>query len=40
VADRLALREPRQQGDLADQIWPVDALIAELSRSVRLAPGT
>jgi len=31
--------ERRQQGDLADQIWPVDALIAELSHSVRLAPG-
>ena len=31
--------EHRQEWDLADQIWPVAALITELSRSVRLAPG-
>ncbi|GGK98544.1 fumarylpyruvate hydrolase [Curtobacterium luteum] len=29
----------RQSGDLADQIWLVAETIAELSRSVRLAPG-
>ncbi len=29
----------RQSGDLADQIWSVAETIAELSRSVRLAPG-
>ncbi|WP_439689935.1 fumarylacetoacetate hydrolase family protein [Curtobacterium sp. SP.BCp] len=29
----------RQAGDLADQIWSVAETIAELSRSVRLAPG-
>jgi fumarylpyruvate hydrolase len=31
--------EMRQQGDLADQIWPVPDIIAALSRLVRLAPG-
>ncbi|MGW0163493.1 fumarylacetoacetate hydrolase family protein [Mycobacterium sp. NPDC003323] len=31
--------EPRQQGDLADQIWPVADVIAHLSRSVTLAAG-
>ncbi|MGU3500311.1 fumarylacetoacetate hydrolase family protein [Mycobacterium sp. C31M] len=31
--------ELRQQGDLADQIWPVADVIAHLSRSVTLAPG-
>lgn len=29
----------RQTGDLGDQIWSVAETIAELSRSVRLAPG-
>ncbi|OYV25067.1 MAG: fumarylacetoacetate hydrolase [Acidocella sp. 20-63-7] len=29
----------RQQGDLADQIWPVSDIIAALSRLVTLAPG-
>lgn len=31
--------ELRQEGDLADQIWPVGGVIAHLSRSVVLAPG-
>lgn len=31
--------ERRQTGDLADQIWSVSEVIAELSRFVRLAPG-
>ncbi len=31
--------ELRQAGDLGDQIWSVAETIAELSRSVRLAPG-
>jgi fumarylpyruvate hydrolase len=31
--------ETRQDGDLADQIWPVPEIIAALSRLVRLAPG-
>lgn len=31
--------ERRQQGDLADQIWSVAEVIAELSRAVRLEPG-
>ncbi|MEQ1696023.1 MAG: fumarylacetoacetate hydrolase family protein [Hyphomicrobiaceae bacterium] len=30
---------PRQNGDLADQIWTVPEIIAELSRLVALAPG-
>jgi len=29
----------RQDADLADMIWPVPAIIAALSRLVRLAPG-
>jgi len=29
----------RQEGDLADQIWPVADVIAHLSKSVTLAPG-
>jgi fumarylpyruvate hydrolase len=29
----------RQEADLADMIWPVPAIIAHLSRLVRLAPG-
>lgn len=29
----------RQEGDLADQIWPVADVIAHLSASVTLAPG-
>ena len=29
----------RQDGDLADQIWPVADVIAHLSKSVALAPG-
>ena len=32
-------REQRQQGDLAQQIWPVPETIAFLSRFVRLEPG-
>ena len=39
---RIALKvngEVRQDGDLADQIWPVPEIIAALSRLVRLAPG-
>jgi fumarylpyruvate hydrolase len=31
--------EIRQEGDLADQIWPVQDIIAILSRVVALAPG-
>jgi fumarylpyruvate hydrolase len=31
--------QPRQSGDLADQIWPVPEIIAALSRLVHLAPG-
>jgi fumarylpyruvate hydrolase len=31
--------ETRQEGDLADMIWPVAAILAHLSRLVRLAPG-
>jgi len=31
--------ETRQDGDLADQIWPVPEIIAALSRLVSLAPG-
>ena len=30
---------PRQKGDLADQIWTVPEIIAELSRLAALAPG-
>lgn len=30
---------PRQQGDLADMIWSLPQIIAELSRHVALAPG-
>jgi fumarylpyruvate hydrolase len=29
----------RQEGDLADQIWPVPDIVATLSRFVALAPG-
>lgn len=29
----------RQEGDLADQIWPVPDIVAALSKLVRLAPG-
>jgi fumarylpyruvate hydrolase len=39
---RIALKvngEPRQVGDLADQIWPVPDIISTLSKLVRLAPG-
>lgn len=39
---RIALKvngTARQEGDLADQIWPVPEIIAALSRLVRLAPG-
>jgi len=38
----IALRvngQPRQMGDLADQIWPVPHIIAALSQLVRLAAG-
>ncbi|WP_298215395.1 fumarylacetoacetate hydrolase family protein [Acidocella sp.] len=41
-AGRIALRvngAARQEGDLADQIWPVPEIIAHLSRLVRLAAG-
>ncbi len=41
-AGRIALRvngAARQEGDLADQIWPVQEIIAHLSRLVRLAAG-
>ena len=31
--------ELRQQGDLADQIWPVDDIVAICSASVELMPG-
>jgi fumarylpyruvate hydrolase len=31
--------EERQRGDLADQIWPVADIVAELSRSVELGAG-
>jgi len=31
--------QPRQSGDLADQIWPVPEIIAALSKLVHLAPG-
>jgi fumarylpyruvate hydrolase len=31
--------EERQRGDLADQIWPVADIVAELSRSVTLGAG-
>lgn len=31
--------EPRQRGDLADQIWPVKDIISYLSRAVALQPG-
>ncbi|HHY49805.1 MAG TPA: fumarylacetoacetate hydrolase family protein [Alphaproteobacteria bacterium] len=31
--------EPRQEGDIADMIWDVPALIAELSSYVTLRPG-
>jgi len=31
--------QTRQDGDLADQIWPVPEIIAALSRLVALAPG-
>jgi fumarylpyruvate hydrolase len=39
---RIALRvngDLRQEGDLADQIWPVPEIIAAISRFVKLAPG-
>lgn len=29
----------RQSGDLAEMIWPVEAIIAQLSRFIALAPG-
>jgi len=31
--------QPRQSGDLADQIWPVPEIIAALSKLIHLAPG-
>ena len=31
--------EPRQDGDIADMIWPVADIIAELSTYVELKPG-
>jgi fumarylpyruvate hydrolase len=31
--------QTRQDGDLADQIWPVPEIIAALSRLITLAPG-
>ncbi|SHF61910.1 fumarylpyruvate hydrolase, partial [Acidocella aminolytica 101 = DSM 11237] len=42
AAGRIALSvngQIRQEGDLADQIWPVPDIIATLSRFVALAPG-
>ncbi|MDE2319153.1 MAG: fumarylacetoacetate hydrolase family protein [Rhodospirillales bacterium] len=42
ASGRIALSvngELRQEGDLADQIWPVPDIIATLSRFVALAPG-
>lgn len=42
VSGRLRLRVNgtlRQEGDLADQIWPVPALLARLSSLVELRPG-
>jgi fumarylpyruvate hydrolase len=42
AAGRIALKVNgvvRQEGDLADQIWPVPDIIAALSRLVALAPG-
>ncbi len=42
ASGRIALSvndEIRQEGDLADQIWPVPEIIAALSRLVTLAPG-
>jgi len=42
AAGRIALTvngAPRQEGDLAQQIWPVPDIIATLSRLVALAPG-
>lgn len=42
AAGRIALSvngKVRQEGDLADQIWPVPDIIATLSRFVALAPG-
>ncbi|MDE1905408.1 MAG: fumarylacetoacetate hydrolase family protein [Rhodospirillales bacterium] len=42
ASGRIALQvngKLRQEGDLADQIWPVPDIIAVLSRFVALAPG-
>jgi fumarylpyruvate hydrolase len=42
ASGRIALsvnRKIRQEGDLADQIWPVPEIIAALSSLVALAPG-
>jgi fumarylpyruvate hydrolase len=42
ASGRIALSvngKTRQEGDLADQIWPVPDIIATLSRFVALAPG-
>lgn len=42
AAGRIALKvngAVRQEGDLADQIWPVPDIIATLSKFVALAPG-
>ncbi|GBQ44860.1 fumarylacetoacetate hydroxylase [Acidocella aminolytica 101 = DSM 11237] len=42
AAGRIALSvngQIRQEGDLADQIWPVPDIVATLSRFVALAPG-
>ena len=42
AAGMISLRvngQPRQTGDLADQIWPVPEIIAALSKLIHLAPG-
>jgi fumarylpyruvate hydrolase len=42
AAGMISLRvngQPRQMGDLADQIWPVPEIIAALSKLIHLAPG-
>ena len=42
MSGRIALSvngEPRQQGDLADLIWPLPELLARLSQYVELRPG-
>ena len=31
--------QPRQAGDLSEMIWPVEAIVAQLSRFIAVAPG-